>query len=789
MARFCIIGDFEKACRIIRKVFFCSALLTALSATSQAEIATREEMNRVCRNWLTKTVIQSGQWAGSTDPEIIATEDIAAGDTVLARIYSISPSGFVVVPTLKELSPIKAYSEKSVLDERQEGGFLALLRETLTQYFQIYANRYGSLEATQDDSSAIFDPRQRRNWTEFTKPKEEFVTGCLVAKSAAIEGGPLLTTSWHQRDPYNYYCPIGNGGRSVVGCVATAAAQILAYWRWPQEGMGEHSYLWDGDNSCGGNTSPAILTAYYSDSYDWASVIDNDHYGYNTDQRNAVAELNYEVGVAFDMDYGVCASAAWTANGLHVFPVYFKYSTDIHVEYRIDHTVESWFNVFREEIDNGRPSQYRINLHSIVCDGYRDQGYGQLEYHMNYGWDNGFTTWFVLDNLYCYWLGGDEICPYEEELAVVSIYPQNEPLFLYVGNSINDMNDNGAIEPGETFTLSLIIENLGLDAVNTTADFSCSDEYIGITSASLSFQETIQWGDTAASLNQIELAVSPDCPTRHFITLNYTINESGGYSQTDSVFLYVGSDAGYSADFESDAAYWNNKIFTPTFRNQWHLETHRAHSGVTSWKYGGEGANPYSNGSDGALISPPILLAPNSTLTFWHWMDAESDANPDSAWDGGNIWISSGDGNWTLIYPENGYPRGIIANPASPFEPGTPCYSGTFDWSQAIFDLSAYSGIIQVMFRFGSDGLVSGEGWYIDDMVISGDPPYLCGDANGDDEINVGDAVFIINSVFKGGPLPEPIEAGDANADGETNVGDAVYIINHVFKGGSPPCA
>ncbi|MEE9441743.1 MAG: M28 family peptidase [candidate division Zixibacteria bacterium] len=66
---------------------------------------------------------------------------------------------------------------------------------------------------------------------------------------------------------------------------------------------------------------------------------------------------------------------------------------------------------------------------------------------------------------------------------------------------------------------------------------------------------------------------------------------------------------------------------------------------------------------------------------------------------------------------------------------------------------------------------------------------YKCGDANGDDEVNVGDAVYIINHVFKGGPAPEPIESGDANNDGETNVGDAVYLINHIFKGGPPPCS
>lgn len=65
---------------------------------------------------------------------------------------------------------------------------------------------------------------------------------------------------------------------------------------------------------------------------------------------------------------------------------------------------------------------------------------------------------------------------------------------------------------------------------------------------------------------------------------------------------------------------------------------------------------------------------------------------------------------------------------------------------------------------------------------------YVCGDANGDRRVNVGDAVMLINRVFKSGPAPNPPEAGDANCDSGLNVADAVYTINHVFKSGPKPC-
>lgn len=65
----------------------------------------------------------------------------------------------------------------------------------------------------------------------------------------------------------------------------------------------------------------------------------------------------------------------------------------------------------------------------------------------------------------------------------------------------------------------------------------------------------------------------------------------------------------------------------------------------------------------------------------------------------------------------------------------------------------------------------------------------ICGDANDDGDVNVGDGVFIINLVFKHGPASDPECVGDANGDESVNVADAVYLINFVFKKGPGPAA
>jgi len=64
---------------------------------------------------------------------------------------------------------------------------------------------------------------------------------------------------------------------------------------------------------------------------------------------------------------------------------------------------------------------------------------------------------------------------------------------------------------------------------------------------------------------------------------------------------------------------------------------------------------------------------------------------------------------------------------------------------------------------------------------------WLCGDANGDDIINILDITFLISYLYLGGPPPFPLVAVDINSDGVINVLDVTYLISYLYMGGSPP--
>jgi hypothetical protein len=86
---------------------------------------------------------------------------------------------------------------------------------------------------------------------------------------------------------------------------------------------------------------------------------------------------------------------------------------------------------------------------------------------------------------------------------------------------------------------------------------------------------------------------------------------------------------------------------------------------------------------------------------------------------------TNGGSSWTQITPAGGYPYTIRDNPESPFSAGTPCFSGNHDWMLATFDLSSFSGAVNIRFRFGSDGYTTAEGWYIDDVAVYSNNPRL----------------------------------------------------------------
>jgi hypothetical protein len=395
-------------------------LACALTVPARASVPTMEEAALVARNWLALSSAQ-GAKGYTAESKISGDWTITQDATVLAYVFAIEPAGFVVVPGLKELAAVRACSGEFNLDRSGRDDFTRMVTADLKAQMGRFATRNGSVSATAADGSAPVHPSWNALGTREISPAQVLATDPEFILS---ERGPLLTTSWSQGAPYNAQCPEGAAGRSLVGCVATATAQILRYHRYPTTGTGTHSYFWDGDEWCGGETTPGRdLDATYTDAYDWANMPDIATTGSSTVEQEAVAELCYEVGVALEMTYSSCSTGSQIENAVTALPQHFRYDPSIESVERSAFDQASWFAAIRAEIDANRPVLYRIGLgagrgHAVVCDGWR-QLTGIMQYHINFGEGGPFTSWYSVDQIH---LSDD---PLNSERMVRNIQPQS----------------------------------------------------------------------------------------------------------------------------------------------------------------------------------------------------------------------------------------------------------------------------------------------------------------------------------------------------------------------------
>lgn len=176
--------------------------------------------------------------------------------------------------------------------------------------------------------------------------------------------GPLLTTTWNQTAPYNNQCPSNENGHYYTGCVPTAVAQVMNYWKWPA------SYDWD----------------HMLDYYGWSPVT-NEVMSYDDIHVNAVAKLMADIGTAMHTSY--------LENGSPTFyqadALIQNFSYQPGIQYVHGDMAANVKSALIAELDEKRPVFYvgypttQMNDddgHALVCDGYTKNNY----FHFNFGW-------------------------------------------------------------------------------------------------------------------------------------------------------------------------------------------------------------------------------------------------------------------------------------------------------------------------------------------------------------------------------------------------------------------
>ncbi len=323
----------------------------------QAKDITQSQATRIAQQFLGRQA-SAGAKKAAAKLQLAYTGRNTTGQNCLYVFNATGSQGYVIVAADDQADEILGYSDSGTFS-------MTDMPENLRSWMGAYVDQISYLKRNhlkKSEASAT---------TPYTK-----------------EVKPLLgNIQWNQDAPYNDLCPAYDiSSRCATGCVATAMAQVMYYNRWPEQGVGTHTY------------APSImygktLTADFANThYNWDAMLPQYDANSSDEARNAVAELMLHCGISVDMQYSSSSGAA-SLPIPQALVSYFGYDRGIAYRTRQNYSSTEWQDVIIDELDHHRPlialGRSSAGGHCFVFDGYDRNGL----IHVNWGWggmSNGY---------------------------------------------------------------------------------------------------------------------------------------------------------------------------------------------------------------------------------------------------------------------------------------------------------------------------------------------------------------------------------------------------------------
>jgi hypothetical protein len=394
-----------------------------------------------------------GHWNGSSTPTLGESTIVRSEGETVAYNFQVRPSGHVLVIVDDDLSPVPLYSTISTFvpgrsdnPNTMEAWIVPELKGRVRSVRQVMSRAGNSTIAT---AQSVIRRRVRQTWDYFEgladgAAAEGTSRSLSPASGDIVRGavlGPLLTTAWDQDAPYNLLTPADGCTHTLTGCVATAWAQLLNYWKWPVQGQGSHGYDWVGPSG-----SETLTVDFSAATYDWANMPAGLTASSSQTQKDAVSLLVYHLGVATETDFGcsISSSSLWADE---VLDSYFKYKTLTQQANRLErenYNASQWFDLFKTELDADPPRPVIFTIgsaagwHEVLVDGYQ-QGTANMV-HVNFGWEGSYDGYYNVNDDSDFNTGAFDWYVNDNQLMVVGIEPDNPPPSVDAGSdqSVNE---------------------------------------------------------------------------------------------------------------------------------------------------------------------------------------------------------------------------------------------------------------------------------------------------------------------------------------------------------------
>ena len=357
------------------KNYFIIILILILPIVIKSQEISKSKAYKVAENFLIEKQFQHFK----KTPQAIALEEKTNPSFEnIFYIFNIkNQKGFVIVSANSKTVPILAYSLENNFPAEN-------LPPEVEEWLNIYKQQIKHAAKLKIIPQSYITKAWKKYSSETFSPENNQLK---TTKASSVS--PLLSVTWNQGIYYNELCPEtttgGSGGHVWAGCVATAMAQVMKYWSYPEYGRGEHSY-----------THPD-----YGEQY---ADFENTNYKWNnmpaslSSHNLDVATLIYHCGVSVNMKYSPTGSGAYSSTARNSLIQYFKYSSNALLTSKYFYTDENWRKMIISEINAGRPLFYTghgSGGHAFNCDGYQDSTY----FHFNWGWGGAYNGYYYLNDL------------------------------------------------------------------------------------------------------------------------------------------------------------------------------------------------------------------------------------------------------------------------------------------------------------------------------------------------------------------------------------------------------
>ena len=325
-----------------------------------------------------------------------------------------------IINTSSTRSTEKPDTMMYVFNYEDNAGFAVVSANRATEEL-IAVTEQGNYVAGEETGNGGFDlyMDMAEEYTSIPKPPlkdsiddgmEEFTEFRMFVDRDTATVGPLVSVRWGQDWPYNKACPIQDGKRTKAGCVATAIAQIMTYYKHPS------SFI------------ATFQPTDYVQQLDWDEILAHKYTENATDEtcsqcnptsiHHVIASLIRQIGEKVEMKYGVGVSKAESNTFARSALAYFGYTNGSYQPYSSDVVKNS---IIGRKLVFMRGGISADDGHAWVIDGYRlihevhrecVKPMNALEWtelrrwtenhyyhHINWGW-NGDNNGYFLRNVF-----------------------------------------------------------------------------------------------------------------------------------------------------------------------------------------------------------------------------------------------------------------------------------------------------------------------------------------------------------------------------------------------------